>query len=214
MKIHDHEQGTPEWYSCRLSIPTASKADKLITSKTCKPAKIEAYAAQLAGEYLTNKEIESFSGTWATERGNELEPVARSLFEFDHDCTVDQVGFCTDESGTFGGSPDGLMFGSGLEIKCPLAEKFLQIAIEIAETGQPPAEYHPQCQMLMLVTGRTSWCFMAYHPDFKPAYSIISQNEDQQKIIRSQVNAVIARRNAIIRALGGTVVDTNQQEAA
>ena len=51
-------------------------------------------------------------------RGTELEPEARSFYEFETGATVTEVGFITNDDGTAGCSPDGLIDESvGWEVK-------------------------------------------------------------------------------------------------
>ena len=73
------------------------------------------YAIRIALERLTGKRVDTFSNDWM-KRGNELEPVARTKYECKTFQLVKNGGLFI--SGEFATSPDGLVNGGGIEIKC------------------------------------------------------------------------------------------------
>ena len=149
------EQRTEEWFNSRLGKVTASRvADVMATIKSGKSATRRNYRMQLVCERLTGKKEESFTNSHM-ERGIELEPIARSLYEMDSDRFVSEVAFVAHPTIEMAGcSPDGLVGEDGLiEIKCPTVANH----IETLTTNSAPSKYIPQMQFQMACTGRL-WC--------------------------------------------------------
>ena len=160
---YDIEQGTDEWHALRRGKITASAVSRLITA-TGKPANNDTSRAQLLqllAERITGQSDASCY-TDDMARGHLLEPLARDLYA-KHYSPVVECGFITATLGgvELGYSPDGLVGDDGLiEIKSPRQKNHLRslLAIEV------PAEYVPQVQLGLAVTGR-SWCdFISYAP--------------------------------------------------
>ena len=79
MKIHDMEQGTLEWMTIRIGIPTASRFDSLLTPKTRKPSGGRPrHRAELLAEWLLGQPLEWGTSAWM-DRGTEMEGEARKL---------------------------------------------------------------------------------------------------------------------------------------
>lgn len=165
MIIVNVEQGSQDWQTCRTGIPTASNFDKIVTTKGERSKQWEKYLYQLAGERITGIKEESYSNG-GMQRGIEMEPQARELWQLLNDMPVEQVGICyQDESRRFSCSPDGLIgSGGGLEIKCP------SVAVHVGYFlgGKLPTDYFQQVQGSLLVTGREYWEFMSYYPGLRP----------------------------------------------
>ncbi len=125
MKIIDVVQGTPEWIKARVGIPTASNFNKIITPKNMKlSSQAKDYQHRLIAEWMTGEPIDNAFWNHWMERGTELEDKARLRYEIETGMDVQQVGFITNDAGTLGASPDGIVPDAlrGLEIKCPSAE--------------------------------------------------------------------------------------------
>lgn len=167
------QQGTEEWMLCRTGIPTASHFSEIVTSKGERSKQWEKYLYKLAGERITGIKEESYSNSHM-QRGTELEPEARELWQLLNDREVEQVGICyQDESRKFSCSPDGLIGADGgLEIKCP------SVAVHVGYLlgGKLPTDYFQQVQGSLFVTGREYWEFMSYYPGMRPL--IISVQPD------------------------------------
>ncbi len=76
------------------------------------------------------------------ERGLIAEAEAADWYEFDHDVTVQRIGFITDDEHTMGFSPDRLVGDDGvLEIKAPLPQTQIEywISGELGERFRPCA---------------------------------------------------------------------------
>lgn len=99
----DIEQGSQEWLDMRLGLITCSE----IKAIRANGAGAQTYINGLASERITGDPSSVFEGNKWTERGHELEPVARKIYEEKKGVTVDQVAFIKNLG--FGFSPDGLV---------------------------------------------------------------------------------------------------------
>lgn len=152
---HIVEQGTEEWFDLRKGKITASVIKDIMGIRGIGKS-ANTLAMKIAYEYCTDFEIERFS-TADTERGNELEPVARAKYEDDFNVRVDEGGFFSLDD--LGVSPDGLVGDEGLtEIKCPAYKNHMKVL----KSQDVDPQYVPQIQFQLLVTGR-KWCdFISY----------------------------------------------------
>lgn len=160
----DCEQGTEEWLTARLGIPTATGISNIVTPAGKKSASYNAYLAELVAE-----SIEGLSETFKSdsmEQGNRLEPQARMAYEFETGNDVIQVGgvyLNLDKDLMI--SPDGLIpnLKKGLEIKCPKMKTHIKYLLE----GGVPTEYIIQVQSALWVTGYETWDFVSYCPEYE-----------------------------------------------
>jgi len=161
MKIHNFEQGTPEWFKVREGKMTASHAQAI---GNCGKG-LTTYINEMMSEMYSSGEDEKFSNKH-TDRGNELEPLARSMYELQNGVKVEQVGFI-EYNNYVGCSPDGLVGDvGGVEIKS-IQDKdyFLHL---ISENGSQVESKHIwQVQMNLLITGRQWWDLVYYNPNYK-----------------------------------------------
>jgi putative phage-type endonuclease len=156
------EQGSIEWLKLRAGKVTASRvADVIAKTKTGVSASRAKYAGELIAERLTGAPAERYSNA-AMAWGTEMEPEARSAYEYNRVAAVEQVAFVLHPTiGDSGASPDGLVGDDGLvEIKCPETHTHIETLL-----GQAvPAKYVTQMQWQMACTGR-AWCdFVSYDP--------------------------------------------------
>lgn len=207
MIVHDCVQGSPEWYLCRLGIPTASEFSRLVTN-TVKDGEyklstsLPGYAAELAAEVFAGKSLDQFDGNVWMERGKEKEAEALALYQFMTDCEIIRPGFITRDDGLCGCSPDALVNADGgLEIKCLKAESHVEVVGYHQKHGKAPAKYTQQVQACLWITGRAHWEQLYYHPDLPPL--IIRQTPDalQHAAFEKAVAAVIAERDAQVAVL-------------
>lgn len=139
---------------CQVGVPQMSaQADKYI-------AKLIADKYRFDPNMFTSGPM-----TPAMRNGSQCEPEARRWYEYDRGLSVEQVGFCLDDYGRFGCSPDGLVNGDGLlELKCPQPETHVGYLL-----GQTlPDDYKPQVHMQLIVTGRKWVDFVSYCAGFDP----------------------------------------------
>jgi hypothetical protein len=176
----DIKQNSEEWLAIKVGKFSASIAADLLMDK--KTAGYQKLIDRIVEERMTGKETESktFSGNGFTERGHELEPVAREDYEFNSFNDVVQVGVVEFDDWTLC-SPDGLINEDGLiQIKCPI----FNTQKEYLKTKKVPTPYYKQMQFELFVTGREYNIFYSYHPNL-PAVEI-KVNRDEVMIAEIQ----------------------------
>lgn len=169
MNIHDDiHQGHEDWDEWRSTRATASEFGKIFTGGGKVSGQREAYMRRCA---VSRKyRLPSWGGNAATDRGHELEPVARKLFVDLSGLDVREVACIEHDNELCGGSPDGLIYSpygrlvSGLEIKCFNYDKH----VSIVSKGALPTENKPQVHGLLWLTGLPCWQFMVYHDEAMP----------------------------------------------
>jgi predicted phage-related endonuclease len=182
--VRDIVQGSPEWLQALTGNPGASGFSNIITSTGKASTSRQKYLYQMAGEIITGERPETYKSA-AMQRGNDLEPEARELFEFLHG-PVEQVGLIyPDHTDEYHISPDGIMPDreEGLEIKCP----GLPVAVEYLDKQRVPTEYVIQVQGSLMVTGYRAWWFMSYYPGLKPLILRVERDEILIEQIRQAV---------------------------
>ena len=174
MKKIECEQGSPEWLTARLGVPSASQFSKIVTGKGGKSTQVEAYINQLVAEELTGETTFVYVNEHM-KRGTELESDARELYEALTGNTVQEVGFCLHDTVNAGCSPDGLVGeDGGLEIKCPAPATH----VEWVKAGVLPSKHLQQIMGCLWITGRQWWDFMSYHPTMKPLIVRVERDEE------------------------------------
>ena len=174
MRIIDCEQGSDEWLSARLGVPSASQFSKIVTGKGGKSTQVEAYINQLVAEELTGETTFVYVNEHM-KRGTELEPDARELYEALTGNAVQELGFCLHDTVNAGCSPDGLVGeDGGLEIKCPAPATH----VEWVKAGVVPSKHLQQIMGCLWITGRSWWDFMSYHPTMKPLIVRVERDEE------------------------------------
>ncbi len=171
------EQGTEEWFTLRLGMPTASNfATIMAEGRDGGASKTRAkLLRQLAGEIITGEPAENFSNR-SMDRGKAMEPEAREHYAFERSIEPRRVGFVRRalRSGFVGCSPDSLIGDDGvLEIKTTMPD----LLIELMETGRFPSEHRAQCQGSLWVTGR-KWCDLRIYYSKMPALSFRIERDD------------------------------------
>lgn len=156
LQIFDCDQGSTEWFACRLGIPTASRFKDVLAKGQGLTRK--KYLYTLAGEILTGEPAESYTNDHM-ERGKQMEDEARERYAFQTGTDPVQVGFM--RRGDVGCSPDALIGEDGLlEIKTKLPA----LHLEVLERGTLPPEHVAQVQGQLWISGR-AWCdFVSYWP--------------------------------------------------
>lgn len=182
--FHKVLQRSPEWFALRLQYPlTASEAQAIGNQgkglETLVWEKLAEKYSLADKEKYTNKDL---------ERGVELEPLARDMYELKTGNKVDEVGFVLNEkiSKVGGASPDGIIVAQNgvVEIKCFEDKKHFQMIVNGLEV-EP--QYQWQMQMQMLFTETDFADFVAYNPNFKQSLLIkrvVADKGMQDKIIK------------------------------
>lgn len=173
MKIWPIQQQQSEiWFEARRGKVTASRFDEIVTPTGKDSGQWESLACDLCAEIVRASEADEmrFIGNRHTDRGNELEPVAREVLAKAIGREVEQVGFITRDDEVVGCSPDGLIRGprcgfvAGAELKCPTPGVHARYVVN----GGVPPEYLAQVHGSMAVTGLRWWYFVSYCRGFKP----------------------------------------------
>lgn len=193
------EQGSPEWFQCRIGIPTASEfATLLMKAKDGKGPSLTRlkYVRQTAGEIITGQADDAFTNRHM-ERGKEMEAEARSKYAFLKGVDPVQVGFL--RRGRCGASPDSVIGDDGLlEIKTKLPH----LQIEVLERKVCPPEHYDQIQGQLMVSGR-AWCdFVSYWPRM-PMFCIrVERDEAHMETLAAAVAKFNDDVDALLAKLG------------
>lgn len=205
MNVIEVAQGSPEWLALRLGRVTASRvADVVAKTKTGYSTSRANYAAELVCERLTGKPFEQFVNA-DMQRGTELEPIARAMYELERDKSVRQVGFVIHpEMEMAGASPDGLVDDGLIEIKCPRPH----IHLDYIENGVAPSKYRAQMAWQCICTGRTWVDFVSYCADlpddlqlfiarYEPPLDYLKELESEVSGFLKEIDGRIARINLL-----------------
>ena len=187
MRISNFEQGSQEWLESRLGRPTASNFSKLITPTGKPSSSADAYINELIAQRITG-ELPEFYSNAAMERGNELEPAAKTLYELMNDVEVVEVGLCLHDTFECGASPDGLVGNDGgIEIKCPLPHTH----VSYLRDGKVPSKYIPQIQGCLWIAEREWWDFMSYNPSMQDLIVRVYRDEAYIKKLADAVTSAV-----------------------
>lgn len=192
---YDIEQNTDEWERIKTGMFSASMAEKLLSGKDTKGYKN--LIAKIAEERITGKRCENdeFKGNWATNRGHELEPIARHDYEYRTLNAVNVVGVVIKDEWALC-SPDGLIGHDTLhQIKCPIFSTQKEYLEKASRNTDPkkiiPPNYYKQMTYEMYVSDRKYNIFTAYHPSLKPLDIVIERDEDMIKFIELRLSEAI-----------------------
>jgi len=175
---HDVGQYSEEYDRLRLGIPTSSNFHKIITPQGKPSKQWREYACVLIAERILQQKIEFYNSP-AMERGLIVEAEAVDWYEFDHDVTVQKVGFLTDDGHTVGCSPDRLVGAEGLlEIKAPLPHTQVDYWI----SGEISERFRPQLQGQLYISQR-SWVDIVCWHDVLP--KLVMRVEPDEKFIEA-----------------------------
>lgn len=160
---HDVEQKSDEWFKIREGKLTGSNA----TPIGANGKGLITYCLNIAADVVRTGEKEYYINS-DMERGNELESIAVSAYEFKTGSTVKHIGFITnDKYDNVGVSPDGLIGDDGgIEIKARNDTKHFSLIQ--GDTSEIPFN---QIQMCLLITERKWWDFVSFNTNFdKPLF--------------------------------------------
>jgi len=158
--IHNMEQKSEEWHAIRVGRTGGSEAVGLSTKARMKTLLFVKMAEILTG---LQKEVKPNE---AMQRGIDLEPIAKEMYEEEEFVSVTEVGYVTNIFYKYMGlSPDGLIGDvGGLEIKCPGDSEHVKTIIE----GVLPAKHIPQIATYFVVHEKLEWVdFVSYNDRVK-----------------------------------------------
>lgn len=169
------DQNTPEWFSLRCGIPTASNFDKILTPTGKLSAQSESYACLLLAELVQGQPLDKFPQSYWMERGAALEDEAANAYSMLRDVELELGGFGMDDTLAYGASPDRIASDKGtVEIKVPAPWTH----VEYAMWGDIPSKYKCQVQGQMLVYGAEYSEWVSYQPDM-PAVIIHAEKDEK-----------------------------------
>lgn len=190
----DVAQGTEEWFQARLGKITSSKAGIWMQGDEFSD-KAKTYALEVSLERLTGERQEPAFVSMAMKQGIDMEPFAREMYQDRFFVEVSDGGFYETEDGRIGDSPDGILDGGTIEIKCPSVTTHLanlkRMVGKRAMKHDP--QYHWQILSHIEATG-SEWCdFISYNQSF-PEQSRIGVTrvyaedylEDMKKLIETR----------------------------
>ena len=173
--IRKNKQGTDGWLKDRAEKMTASNATAIGNNGKG----LDTYINNLMAETYSSAIKESYTNE-DMERGNELEALARTVYEMETGDEVEEVGFIELDDFT-GCSPDGLIGEEGgLEVKCLKDEKYFKVLLEGIETVL--SDYIWQIQMCLYVSDRKWWDLVLYNPNYKKSILILKVYPDKKYI--------------------------------
>jgi putative phage-type endonuclease len=134
---------------------------------------------QLWSEKVSGKS--EIKENWAMQRGKELEPVARDIYEFQMGIECKPHTMCDEDNSAFKASFDGVNFEKQivLEIKCPGKKD-----LEIAAKGFIPLKYYSQVQWLLMVSRLPLCHYVTYDGKDKISIVEVEASRGYQKALR------------------------------
>ena len=181
IKKYNIIQGSEQWKQIRKGIITGSKMEHLIWKPWKKTWNTLTY--KLLNEIYID-EIKEDTKTFAMERGLELEPVAKRLFEKEEFENIEDIWIITNDK--YGlliwCSPDWIINDKeAIEIKCPLWDKTIAYFLNKDEVLR---DYKWQILNYFLVIESLQVLnFMIYNPDIKTKikYKIYTFTKEELK---------------------------------
>jgi len=189
MIILNIEQRSEAWFEARCGRITGTRFSQLCAGESTKTYKD--LVSNITCEIITGKMEETYSNA-NMEHGIETEPLARAEYSSLFDVAVKEVGFIIpDEDHEYhdwiGISPDGVLDGGIIEIKCPL----MRTHLEYIEDNRLPSEYRHQVQGQLFVTGFEYCDFMSYVEGMKPFIIRVLPDVELFSIFKSRLDKLI-----------------------
>lgn len=194
MIISKHPQHSPEWLAERAGLPTASEFDRLVspTGKIRTGDMPETYLHEKLASWWHGTIPQQVGSFWM-EQGMILEEEAIPWFELEFNCAINRVGFITNDSGTCGCSPDGLLSDAcGIEIKCPASHTHIGYLLR----GVLPPEYVHQVQGALYVTQFPSWKFVSYRRGIRALVVDVEPDAKYQETLHEAIGLFTYRFNS------------------
>lgn len=183
-------QGTDLWLQSRSGVITASRVSDAISVLQRKsgaknpgdPTEVsDKYAYEVAFERISGKPYGAPIKAWTLDRGHELEPIARMLYEERTGNLAMESGIVLSDDRKFGYSTDGFLNDDRgiIEIKCPVDTVKIMDMLTTGDTS----EYDHQIQFGLFLSGRAYCDFIQYVPALESVgrdlyVKRIARNED------------------------------------
>lgn len=199
--IRGIQQGSEEWLALRAGRVTASNFGKVLSGGQGKTR--TDYMLQLLAERLTGAPGESYTNA-AMEWGTATEPQARAVYELLEGVEVEEVTMLVRDE-YVAASPDGLLPGGGLELKCPTSKT--HVANLVAQAM--PATYKPQVQGCIWIAEVDWWDFASFDPRMpEPAQMMrvrVPRDDDYIAKLESEVDRFVSEMLDLEARLRGDV---------
>jgi len=179
----DIKQNSDEWFALKVGKFSASTCAELLMNK-----KTKGYTGlidRIVEERMTGNPTESktFKGNQFTERGHELEPVARDDYEMRTFRDIAIIGVIELDDWVLC-SPDGLIGEDGLwQAKCPI----FNTQKSYLKSQKVPTNYYKQMQFELFVSGREYNVFNSYHPYLPAVDIVVKRDEEMITIIQQRI---------------------------
>ncbi len=186
-------QGSDAWLRHRMGKPTASEFERIIQPKKWEPTKSETrrgYLVYLLTELVLDCPLSGVT-TAAIQHGQDWEAKARAAYVMMLSTDVEPCGFCTNDAGAIGASPDFFVGeeGSG-EIKSPFKP---EIHMGYLLNNQSLVdEYFVQTQGQLLITGRKWTDLISYFGGMPMVCVRIEPHIEFQGKLQAALNAFVS----------------------
>jgi hypothetical protein len=155
--IHDAvEQNTEAWLALRFGKPTASNFKRVLAKGEGKVR--NEYMRKLVGERITGQQMNEYRDP-TMDRGQKMEPEARSLYSMLEEVEIKRVGFV--DAGFAGASPDGFI---GLDGVVEFKTAFPHILAEYILADRFVSDHRAQCQGALWLSQREWVDLVVYWP--------------------------------------------------
>jgi hypothetical protein len=192
---------TTAWINARTGCLTASEFKEFVdlSGKLRTGEMPKTYLAEKLFERWTGRQKPNNFFTVDVNNGIIVEEKAAAFAALEYGLEIKHVGFVSNDDGTVGASPDGLIGWGHLEKDKPTFKKNLNVGetgIEIKSPalcthikylmdGKLPNDYVCQVQGSMFVTGCQGWHFLSYPlicylDGFPPLHLVIERDEKWQ----------------------------------
>ena len=198
---YDIEQNSDEWFEIKLGMFSASTCADLLMDKKTKG--YTSLIKKIVEERITGDTCESkaFKGNSFTNRGHELESIARDDYEIRNLQVVKLVGVVISDEWVLC-SPDGLINEDTLhQIKCPIFNTQEEYLTKHAKGENAiPTNYYKQLQFELFATQRDYNIFTSFHPKLKPLDITVKRDTSIIQLIEDRLGeAKIEVKNEIER---------------
>ncbi len=192
MIVHTVEQGTDEWLSLRLGMPTASNFKKIFTASGKPSTSADDYMYELIAEQLSGQST-FVKVTDDMQRGLDLEDEAIGIYEWEFNVETTIVGFVTNNDKTYGCSPDRM----NLEVKCPRDKNHVKWAL----AGKVPADHFCQVQGCMWVCEQDYWDFLSYTQSIGTFCTRVYRDDEWISGMEKEMEKFLSKKNEALEKL-------------
>lgn len=165
-KIHYGDQRTDNWHQLRLGRLNGSTAMKMLSRKKPETEGRKALREDLSFERVFQTPAKSDYISTAMQWGIDYEDAGLVEYSARNLTPIIRVAYVEHESLLAGCSPDGLVEGGAVELKCPQLNQHWR-NLQALQAGKIPVKYHPQLRHTLWVTGYDYIDFCSYHPHFE-----------------------------------------------